>query len=150
VSAVPGNRPVAFRMPCCDSLNTVGPRFFTEIFNQSTPQGHFLTIDTSVFNVFTSNDPELPREWVIDTDGREKFRKYLPSDRSFDNSIEASPSPYVIGRTCGDSPCVTPSDWQADHLHKATTPITVRDWKTAIDVTVRKQGVFCLVFHPHG
>src|SRR5690348_6629345 len=27
---IPGNRPVAFRMPCCDSLNTVSPRFFAE------------------------------------------------------------------------------------------------------------------------
>src|SRR5690606_11267443 len=25
-SEVPGNRPVAFRTPCCDSLNTVSPR----------------------------------------------------------------------------------------------------------------------------
>ena len=25
--SVPNNRPVAFRMPCCDSLNTVSPRF---------------------------------------------------------------------------------------------------------------------------
>ncbi|MGE3807361.1 MAG: polysaccharide deacetylase family protein, partial [Gemmataceae bacterium] len=31
---VPNSKPVAFRMPCCDSLNTPSPRFFAEIFNQ--------------------------------------------------------------------------------------------------------------------
>src|SRR5262245_19569507 len=63
---VPGNRPVAFRVPCCDSLNTPSPRFFAEIFNKTPPNGKFLALDSSVFNVFTSNDPELPRELVID------------------------------------------------------------------------------------
>jgi putative membrane-bound dehydrogenase-like protein len=150
LAAVPGNRPVAFRMPCCDSLNTVSPRFFTEVFNRTTPKGNFLTIDTSVFNIITSNDPDLPREWVIDRDGQDKFRKYVPYDRSFVNTIENYPYPYVIGRMCWEFPCVIPSDWEANHLHKAANPITVQDWKTALDVTVLKQGVFCLVFHPHG
>ncbi|MFP6768609.1 MAG: polysaccharide deacetylase family protein, partial [Planctomycetaceae bacterium] len=58
LSKIPGNRPVAFRMPCCDSLNTVSPRFFSEIFNRTTPAGRYLQIDTSVFNVFTSDDPD--------------------------------------------------------------------------------------------
>src|SRR5262249_20950230 len=150
LSEVPGNRPVAFRMPCCDSLNTLSPRFFTEIFNQTTPKGHSLAIDTSVFNIITSNDPDLPREWVIDADGRDRFRKYVPVDRSFVNTIEDYPYPYVIGRTCWEFPCVTPSDWEASHLHRAGNPLTVRDWKAALDVTVRKQGTFNLVFHPHG
>src|SRR5262249_38848121 len=125
LSEVPGNRPVAFRMPCCDSLNTLSPRFFTEIFNQTTPKGHSLAIDTSVFNIITSNDPDLPREWVIDADGRDRFRKYVPVDRSFVNTIEDYPYPYVIGRTCWEFPCVTPSDWEASHLHRAGNPLTV-------------------------
>src|SRR5262245_36848064 len=33
---IPGNKPVAFRMPCCDSLNTPSPRFYAEIFNKVT------------------------------------------------------------------------------------------------------------------
>jgi putative membrane-bound dehydrogenase-like protein len=150
LSAVPGNRPMAFRMPCCDSLNTQSPRFFNEIFNQTTPSGGFLSIDSSVFNVFTSNDPHLPGALVQDADGTEKFRKYVPYDRSFVNTVEDYPYPYVIGRLCWEFPCVTPSDWQADHLHRSANPITVRDWKAALDATVVKQGVFCLVFHPHG
>src|SRR5580704_3388297 len=45
IGSVPNSKPVAFRTPCCDSLNTVSPRFFTEIFNQTTQQGRFLTLD---------------------------------------------------------------------------------------------------------
>jgi putative membrane-bound dehydrogenase-like protein len=148
--AVPNSKPVAFRMPCCDSLNTPSPRFWAEMFNKTTAKGNFLTLDSSVFNVFTANDPELPRELVLNKDGTERFRKYLPADRSFVNTIEDYPYPYVIGRLCWQFPCVTPSDWQAQHLHKPNNPQTVKDWQAALDCTVIKQGVFCLVFHPHG
>ena len=55
MNQIPGNRPVAFRMPCCDSQNTPSPRFWTEIFNKTTPQGNFLSIDSSVFNIYTGN-----------------------------------------------------------------------------------------------
>ena len=54
ISTIPNYRPVAFRMPCCDSMSSVSPRFFAEIFNRTTPQGQFLAIDTSVFQVFTA------------------------------------------------------------------------------------------------
>src|SRR5262249_4774191 len=72
---VPGNRPVAFRTPCCDSLNTNSPRLYAEIFNATTPKGNFLSLDSSVFNIFTSNDPALPRELVIEADGQDRFHK---------------------------------------------------------------------------
>jgi hypothetical protein len=150
LGSVPSSKPVAFRMPCCDSLNTPSPRFYAEIFNKTTASGNFLSIDTSVFNVFTANDPELPRELVLNPDGSERFRRYLPADRSFVNTIEDYPYPYVIDRLCWEFPCVTPSDWQAQHVQKPNNPQTVRDWKAALDCTVLKQGVFCLVFHPHG
>jgi hypothetical protein len=148
--AIPDTKPVAFRMPCCDSLNTPSPRFWEEIFNKTTAKGNFLTIDSSVFNVFTSDDPALPKELVRDEKGGERFKKYLPADRSFVNTIENYPYPYVIGKLCWEFPCTTPSDWQAQHLHKPCNPQTVADWKAALDCTVIKRGVFCLVFHPHG
>src|SRR5262249_36677250 len=69
LSEVPNSKPVAFRMPCCDSLNTPSPRFWAEIFNKWTAKGNFLSIDSSVFNVFTADDPELPRELVLNPDG---------------------------------------------------------------------------------
>lgn len=149
MNQIPGNKPVAFRMPCCDSLNTLSPRFFTEIFNKTTEKGNVLQIDSSVFNVFTSDDPALPKELVLDADGQERFKKYLPSDRTFVNTIENYPYPYIIDHLCWEFPCLTPSDWAAQHKQKPNNPKTIEDWKAAIDCTVIKQGVLNLVFHPH-
>ncbi len=149
LSQVPDNLPVAFRMPCCDSLNTVSPRFFDEIFNKTSPKGQFLAIDSSVFHLFTSNDPELPRSLVQDADGRERFRKYVPFP-SFVNTIENYPYPYMIGGLCWEFPCMVPSDWEAQYLQKPNNPKTLEDMKAALDAVVYKQGVFNLVFHPHG
>ncbi|MCA9263024.1 MAG: c-type cytochrome [Planctomycetales bacterium] len=141
--------PVAFRMPCCDSLNTPSPRFWTEIFNRRTPAGNYLAMDSSVFNITTERDRSLPAELRFDEDGRPKFRKYLPFP-SFVNTIEDYPYPYVIGRTCWEFPCMVPSDWEAQNLQQPNNPRTVDDLKAALDVTVRKQGVMNVVFHPHG
>ena len=149
MNAIPNNYPVCFRMPCCDSLNTPSPRHWAEIFNKTTEKKNYLTLDSSVFTVFTSSDPELPKELVLD-EGKERFTRYLPMDRQFVNWIENYPYPYVIGKTCWQFPCMTPSDWQAQHLQKPNHPITLRDWKAALDCTVAKKGVFNMVFHPHG
>src|SRR6185295_52842 len=65
MNRIPGNKPVAFRMPCCDSLNTVSPRFFAEAFNKTTEKGNFLTIDSSVFNIITAKDKSLPKEITL-------------------------------------------------------------------------------------
>jgi putative membrane-bound dehydrogenase-like protein len=147
LNTIPGNRPVAFRMPCCDSRNTLSPRFFSEIFNW--PRGsQYLTIDSSVFQVFTPADPSLPRSLVEDPDGGERYRKYIPSP-SFVNTIENYPYPYVIGGLCWEFPCMVPSDWEAQHVQKPNNPRTVEDMKAALDAVVLKQGVFNLVFHPH-
>ena len=151
LNTVPGNRPVAFRMPCCDSLNTVSPRFYAEIFNKTTAAGHFLAASSSVFNVFTADDPGIPRALVIDEEGKDRFKKYVPYDRSFVNTIENYPYPYVIHGLCWEFPCVAPSDWSAQHYYnQKCSPKTVRDWKAALDITVLKQGTMNLVFHPHG
>ena len=149
LNRVPGNRPVAFRMPCCDSMNSPSPRFYAEIFNQTNSGGQFLTIDSSVMNIFTSNSPALPRSLVLENNGRPRFQKYLPFP-SFATTIEDYPYPYIIGRLCWEFPCVVPSDWEAQHLHGTNSPITVADWKAALDATVLAQGTMNLVFHPHG
>jgi putative membrane-bound dehydrogenase-like protein len=146
---IPDNHPVAFRTPCCDSLNTPSPRLYTEIFNKTTANGHFLSIDSSVFNITTANDPELPRAIVFDQPGRERFGKYVPFE-SFVNTIEDYPYPYVMGRLCWQFPCATPSDWQAQYVHKPANPITTADWKALLDATVIKRGVMTMVFHPYG
>src|SRR6185436_5636387 len=59
LNQIPGNKPVAFRMPCCDSMNSPSPRFYAEIFNRASLKGKFLTIDSSVMNIFTGEDPAL-------------------------------------------------------------------------------------------
>jgi hypothetical protein len=146
---IPGNTPVAFRMPCCDSRNTPSPRFWTEIFNQRTDAGNFLSLDSSVFCVLTPKDASLPRELVFDANGAERFRKYIPFP-SFVNTIEDYPYPYLIGDHCWEFPCIVPSDWEAQNLQQPNNPKTVADLKTALDGVVVKQGVFNLVFHPHG
>ncbi len=155
---IPGNKPVAFRTPCCDSLNTVSPRFFSEIFNRTTEQGNYLSLSSSVFSMYTSADPDIPKELLLDADGREKFRKYILkgmkrngiAQDNFVNWIENYPYPYVINGLCWEFPCMVPSDWEAQHLQQPNNPKTVEDMKTALDITVMKKGVFNLVFHPHG
>jgi hypothetical protein len=101
MNQIPGNKPVAFRMPCCDSMNSPSPRFYAEIFNRTNSAGQFLTIDSSVMCLLTTNDLALPPELVRDADGRQKFRKYLPTEtngltkvsmKSFVTTIEDYPT----------------------------------------------------------
>ena len=84
---IPSNKPVAFRTPCCDSMTSVGPRLFAEIICKSTAQGNFVAIDSSVMNLFTVDDPALPRQLVLDADARHRFRKYLPRGRTMGLSL---------------------------------------------------------------
>ena len=134
LASVPFSKPVAFRVPCCDSQNTPSPRFYAGIFNGTSAKGAHLSIDSSVFNVFSED----------------RFRMYVPAGRLFVNTIEDYPYPYPIGRLCWEFPCVTPSDWQAQNLHGKNNPKTVADLKAALDRTVLMKGAFNLVFHPHG
>jgi putative membrane-bound dehydrogenase-like protein len=150
LAAIPGGPPVAFRMPCCDSMNSMSPRFYTEIFNKTTPRGKFLQMNSSVFMLFTPNDPALARELVFEEDGRQRFAKYVPRDRRFVNYVEDYPYPYVIGRLCWEMPTAVPDDWQGHNLQGPHNPITLRDMKAALDAAVIKQGVYTLTFHPGG
>src|SRR5258707_1134841 len=149
MNSIPGNHPVAFRMPCCDSMDSASPRFFAEIFNRTNAAGQFLTIDSSVMNILTTNDSALPRDLLINADGRERFRKHVPFP-AFSTTIEDYPYPYVIGRLCWEFPGVVPSDWEAQNLQGTNNSATVADWKAALDATVIKQGVMNMIFHPHG
>ncbi len=149
INQIPGSRSVAFRTPCCDSMNSPSPRLFAEIFNQTSPSGSFLSIDSSVMNILSPKDPALPRETLYDAEGKERFRKYLPFP-SFKTTVENYPYPYVIGKLCWEFPAVVPSDWETFHVQGATNPVTVADWKAALDATVVKQGTYTMIFHPHG
>jgi hypothetical protein len=145
---IPNMRPVAFRMPCCDSMNSMSPRFFVEIFNRTTPAGHFVQLDSSVFLLFTPDDPQLPRELVLEENGRQRFDKYVPRNKDFVNYVTNYPYPYVIDKLCWEVPSAIPDDWQGINLQGPYHLDTVRDMKAAIDATVVKQGVFTLTHHP--
>jgi putative membrane-bound dehydrogenase-like protein len=160
---IPHNQPVAFRTPCCDSMSTPSPRVFSEILAKATPQGHSLSIDSSVMCLITPKDKALPREIVFDGDGKERFAKYFvgksagkdvtPGRKSlanFGTYIEDYPYPYAVGGALWEFPCMVPSDWEAFNTHGANSPVTVADWKAALDAVVLKQGVFTFIFHPHG
>ena len=45
---------------------------------------------------------------------------------------------------------MVPSDWEGQNINKPFSPKTLEDMKAALDCVVEKQGVFNLVFHPHG
>ena len=158
IGRIPGNHPVAYRMPCCDSMNSASPRFFAELFHQTTPEGRWLSIDSSVMMRFTTNDPALPRALVTEG-GEDRFDKYFPAPPlgpgqvsldAFGGFIEDYPYPYVIGRGCWEFPCAVPSDWEAFNAHGATNSTTLSDWKAALEATVIKQGVMTTILHPHG
>ncbi len=158
ISRIPGNQPVAYRMPCCDSMNSASPRFFAELFPRRSPDGHRLAIDSSAMMRFTTNDPALPRS-IVTASGQDRFAKYFPvpapgskpvSLGAFAGFIEDYPYPYVIGRGCWEFPCAVPSDWEAFNIQGATNAITLADWKAALDATVVKQGVMTMILHPYG
>ena len=139
---------VAFRTPCCDSKNTLSPRFLSEIFDATTPRGNFLQIDSSVFHRFTADDPALPREPGAERrTGSDRYQRYVPFP-SFANDIRDYPYPYVIGKLCWEFPCVTPSDWQSHNIQGDANPQLLADWEAQLDATVLKQGTFTLVTPP--
>lgn len=153
VSRIPGNKPVAFRMPGCDARNTISPRFFTEVLPLLTDDGRFLLADSSIFMVYTKQDATLRREWLLDSQGRDRFEKYLhaiPWCKHYANCVFNYPYPYVIDHTIWEFPVVVPGDAHGVHVHKAESPLTVADWRAALDVTVHKKGVMTICFHPHG
>jgi hypothetical protein len=147
--ALPGSRAVGFRMPCCDSMNSPSPRFFTEIFNRVTPAGNFLHLDSSVFMVYTRDDPQIPRELVVADGNVPRFARYVPHDRKFVNIIENYPYPFVVSRLCWEIPSVIPDDWLGFNRNGNASLTTVADLKAALDATVVKQGEFTLTFHPY-
>lgn len=159
LSQIMGNTPVAYRMPCCDSMNTPSPRFYAEIFNRTSADGRFLQIDTSVMNFPTAKDASLPKELVELPDGSSRFKRYLvletnaisrKSLKSFTTTIEDYPYPFVIGKLVWEFPPTVPSDWEAFNLRGPNHTETLADMKAALDIAVRKQGTYNLVFHPHG
>ena len=147
LASIPGNKPVAFRMPCCDSMNSSSPRFYAEILSGTSAEGRWLSASSSVSMIFTEGE-NGPR-----------FAKYQPKEmrpptkvtfNRYAGDIADYPYPYMVGKKCIEFPFVVPSDWQGFNAVGAKDPQTTADWKSALDTTVVKQGLMTLVLHPHG
>lgn len=143
LARIPGNAPVAFRMPCCDSMNSASPRFYREILRGVSPEHRFLTIDSSVFTL--PPDPRFAKYFPAEL--RPPMKKTLGDYAGF---IDDYPYPYLIDGAAWEFPCIVPSDWEAFNILGPKSDTMLEDWKAALDYVVRKQGVFTAVFHPHG
>jgi hypothetical protein len=145
---VENNRPIAHRTPGCDARNTASPRFFTEIF----PHGD-LRMDSSIFTAYLKPDPKLPQEWYFLPDGTHRFASRIsgiPYTKTFVNYVEDYPYPYVINNRLWELPAIIPGDAHGVHAYGRRSDKTIEDWKRALDITVAKQGVMTICFHPHG
>ena len=149
LAMIPNNRSVGFRFPCMDGQNTPSPRAYAEILNGVSDLGNFMSSSTSVGIVFTPDDPEVPKS-IFDDDpaGARRFSKYLMN--GFVNYVENYPYPFVIGNLIWEVPFVYPNDYTGQALHGHQNPITIADFKAAVDATVAKQGVVSLCFHAGG
>ena len=148
LSRVIKSTPVAHRTPGCDARNTASPRFFTEVFPLAD-----LQMDSSIFTAYLKPDPKLPREWYFKPDGTHRFASRItgiPFTKKFVNYVEDYPYPYVINNHLWELPAIIPGDAHGVHAYGRMSDQTVEDWKRALDITVAKQGVMTICFHPHG
>lgn len=153
LTAALGGPPAAWRMPGSDARNTTSPRFYTEVFPRKTAAGDFLTMDSSIFGVLNSADASLPRDLVLDADGRERFQRFvtgIPFTKLYVNSVINHPYPYVINGLLWELPVTIPGDAHGVHAYGMGSPRVLEDWQRALDITMRKQGLYTLCFHPHG
>jgi hypothetical protein len=153
LSTALGTPPVAWRMPGCDARNTTSPRFYSEVFPRRTATGDFLAMDSSIFTVFTSADASLPRDLVLDGEGRERFHRFttgIPFTKLYVNSVPNYPYPYVINGLLWELPAAMPGDAHGVHAYGMGNTQVLGDWQRALDVTVLKQGLHTICFHPHG
>ena len=150
IPTIPNNRPVAFRMPCCDSMNSVSPRFFAEIFNRTTPQGSSWrsTRPSSRCSRPTIRSYRASVSWM--PTGRATFAKYVPTDKQMVNVVTTIPIRTSSESCCWEFPCLMPSDWDAFHLHGKCNPLTCATGSGPWTPPWRSKGVFALCFHPHG
>lgn len=144
---VPNNRPVAFRTPCMDGINSASPRLFAEILGGTTSQGHFLTLSSSIGLLLTPEDTKNPAELVTDSAGKPRFNKYLLP--GYINFIRDYPYPYLIGNQIWETPFCIPDDYEAFRANGEKSPATVADMKASIDAIVARKGIWVMTFHPY-
>ena len=140
--------PVVHHTPGCDARNTPSPRFFKEVFPLAD-----LRMDSSIFTAYLKPDPTLPKEWYFRPDGTHRFASRIhgiPYTKKFVNYVADYPYPYLINNRIWELPAIIPGDAHGVHAYGRRSDKTVEDWKRALDITVAKQGVMTICFHPHG
>ena len=146
LARIPNNDSVGFRFGCMDGQNTPSPRAYSEILGSTSPEGNFISMSTSVGVVFSPDDPEIPTTIFKEASGgSDRFARYLT--KGFVNYIENYPYPFMVGRKIWELPFVYPNDYTGQALHGAQNPVTIADYKAAVDATVAKQGAVSLCFH---
>src|SRR5262249_56721189 len=99
--------------------------------DRDLPQRLFVDgADSSSSSNETGKSPDVPESLKsLNASRGVRFERYLPADRSFVNTIANYPYPYLInhaerpdGTFCWEFPCMTPSDWQAQHFQKSNNP----------------------------
>lgn len=149
VFGIPGNRPSTFRVPCSDGQSSASPRVFAELLRKKTASGHFLEADSSIANFPTSADRDVSDELTLDGDGVPRFQKYRVSP-SHATTIENYPFPFALGNRCWEFPISVPSDFQGWYQYGNASAVTAADWQAGLAISVRKQGLFTLLFHRKG
>jgi hypothetical protein len=147
ISSIPNNEPTMFVFPCGDIMNTPSPRGYAEILAKTSSEDNFLTCSSSMFIIYTEDDPNLPASIVTDEEGRPRFAKYLNvGGFAQEIYIENYPYPFAIGQLIWEFPLIQPDDsisrWVPD------APV-VREMNAAIDVAVIKKGICPIVFHTY-
>ena len=144
---IPNAHPVGFRTPCMDGINSASPRLFAEIMMRTTEQGNFLTISSSIGLLLTGEDPENPKELVLNDSGKPRFNKYLLP--GWINYIENYPYPYLVGNMFWEAPFCVPDDYEGSRVYGNKGQGTIDDMKAAIDAVVAKKGIWVMTFHPY-
>ncbi|MGV3774013.1 MAG: polysaccharide deacetylase family protein, partial [Verrucomicrobiales bacterium] len=144
---IPNHKPVGFRTPCMDSINSASPRLFAEILMKTTDKGNFLANSSSVGVLLNSKDPELPKDLALDEKGNARFSKYVL--KGFVNYIENYPYPYLVGNKMWELPFCMPDDYEGFAVLGEKSLQTVADMKAAIDAVAVKKGLWVMTFHPY-
>ena len=122
LSRIPNNQPIAYRMPCCDSINSASPRFFSEILLQKTSEGGFLRADSSILMF-----PDA------------SYAAFAPFE-NYATTSTGYPYPYVINDLVWEFPIICPTDWQGKTRYADYSPKMIAALKRGLDQVIAAQG----------
>ena len=116
-------------------MNSPSPRFYAEIFNRTNAPGQFLTIDSSVMNI-TDRRAIRPaaRVGARTTMARNVSASICPFRVIRRPRSRIIRIPMSSGSFAGNFRPWCRATGRRTHLHGTNNPVTVADWKAALDV----------------